>query len=47
MMGRLNHDQAELFYSFHLEDTVPQDHLRGAPPVSLWLGGRRELDHQM
>jgi transposase len=27
MMGRLNHDQPELFYSFRLEDAVPQDHL--------------------
>jgi len=27
MMGRLNHDQAELFYSFRLEEAVPQDHL--------------------
>ena len=26
-MGRLNHDQAELFYSFRLDDAVPQDHL--------------------
>jgi transposase len=26
MMGRLNHDQAQLFYSFHLEEAVPQDH---------------------
>ena len=27
MMGRLKHDQAELFYSFRLDDAVPQDHL--------------------
>src|SRR5262245_34101785 len=27
MMGRLNHDQRQLFYSFCLEDAVPQDHL--------------------
>jgi transposase len=27
MMGRLNHDQAQLFYSFRLEEAVPQDHL--------------------
>jgi transposase len=26
MMGRLNHDQAQLFYSFHLEEAVPHDH---------------------
>ena len=27
MMGRLNHDQGELFYSFCLEKAVPDDHL--------------------
>src|SRR5690349_8041306 len=27
MMGRLNHDQKQLFYSFCLEDAVPRDHL--------------------
>jgi transposase len=27
MMGRLNHDQGQLFYSFSLEETVPDDHL--------------------
>src|SRR5215212_2709057 len=27
MMGRLNHDQGQLFYSFCLEDVVPDDHL--------------------
>ena len=26
-MGRLNHDQRQLFYSFCLEDVVPDDHL--------------------
>src|SRR6516162_4287493 len=26
MMGRLNHDQEQLFYSFHLEEAVPQEH---------------------
>ena len=25
-MGRLNHDQEQLFYSFHLDESVPQDH---------------------
>jgi hypothetical protein len=25
-MGRLNHDQAELFYSFRLVEAVPEDH---------------------
>lgn len=27
MMGRLKRDQGQLFYSFCLEDAVPQDHL--------------------
>src|SRR5207244_12406389 len=27
MMGRLNHDQRQLFYSFSLEEVVPDDHL--------------------
>src|SRR6202048_4137051 len=27
MMGRLNHDQRQLFYSFCLKDAVPDDHL--------------------
>src|SRR5881396_2553101 len=27
MMGRLNHDQGQLFYSFHLDEVVPDDHL--------------------
>src|SRR5215510_177286 len=27
MMGRLNHDQAQLFYSFCLEEVVSDDHL--------------------
>jgi hypothetical protein len=27
MMGRLKHDQGQLFYSFCLEDVVPEDHL--------------------
>jgi transposase len=26
MMGRLNHDQEEFFYSFRLDEAVPQDH---------------------
>ena len=26
MMGRLKHDQGQLFYSFCLEDVVPSDH---------------------
>jgi transposase len=27
MMGRLNRDQKQLFYSFRLHDVVPDDHL--------------------
>ena len=27
MMGRLNHDQRQLFYLFCLKDAVPDDHL--------------------
>ncbi len=27
MMGRLNRDQDQLFYSFNLDDAVPSDHL--------------------
>ena len=27
MMGRLNHDQRQLFYSFCLDEVVPHDHL--------------------
>src|SRR5215813_5802397 len=27
MIGRLNHDQGQLFYSFHLDEVVPDDHL--------------------
>jgi transposase len=27
MMGRLNHDQGQLFYSFRLDEAVPDDHL--------------------
>jgi hypothetical protein len=27
MMGRLNQDQGQLFYSFCLEEAVPDDHL--------------------
>ncbi len=26
MMGRLNHDQGQFFYSFRLEEAVPDDH---------------------
>ena len=27
MMGRLNRDQGQLFYSFCLDEVVPDDHL--------------------
>jgi hypothetical protein len=27
MMGRLKSDQGQLFYEFHLNDAVPEDHL--------------------
>ncbi len=27
MMGRLKQDQEQLFYSFNLEEVVPEDHL--------------------
>jgi hypothetical protein len=27
MMGRLNHEQGQLFYTFCLEEAVPDDHL--------------------
>ena len=26
MMGRLNHDQGQFFYSFRLDEAVPDDH---------------------
>ena len=26
-MGRLNHDQEQFFYSFRLDEAVPDDHL--------------------
>ena len=34
MMGRLNRDQEQLFYSFSLDDAVPDDHpVRGIATV--------------
>ena len=30
MMGRLSHDQGEFFYSFRLDEAVPDDHPVGA-----------------
>ena len=43
MMGRLNHDQGEFFYSFRLDDAVPDDHpVRAiAAVLDLILGTRR------
>jgi hypothetical protein len=29
MMGRLNHDQEQFFYSFRLDEAVPADHRFG------------------
>ena len=41
MMGRHNQDQGQLFYSFNLEDAIPQDHqVRGIAAV------RTHLDRQ-
>jgi hypothetical protein len=35
MMGRLNHDQRQFFYSFCLEEAVPDDHpVRGTGPIT-------------
>ena len=42
MMGRLNEDQGQLFYSFYLEEVVPSDHqVRGIAAVLdlSWLHG--------
>jgi hypothetical protein len=34
MMGRLEHEQAQLFYSFRLDEAVPADHpVRGISGV--------------
>src|ERR1700722_3544720 len=34
MMGRLNHDQGQFFYSFRLDEAVPNDHpIRGIAGV--------------
>ena len=37
MMGRLNHDQEQLFYSFRLDEAVPEDHLARAVAAVLDL----------
>src|SRR6266850_1489786 len=42
MMGRLNHDQGQLFYSFCLDEAVPDDHLVRAIAAVLdlsWVHG--------
>ena len=39
MMGRLNHDQRQLFYSFCLDEVVPDDHLvRAIASVLIYRG---------
>jgi hypothetical protein len=36
MMGRLNHDQEQFFYSFRLDEAVPNDHpVRRSPLFSI------------
>jgi transposase len=54
MMGRLNHDQGQLFYSFCLEEVVPDDHLvrKIAAVLDLsWVqypdNGRPSIDPQL
>src|SRR5580693_1360488 len=42
MMGRLNHDQGQLFYSFCLEEVVPDDHLVREIAAVLDLGWVRD-----
>jgi len=45
MMGRLNRDQGQLFYSFSLEEAVPDDHLVRAIAAVLdlsWVHGELE-----
>jgi hypothetical protein len=47
MMGRLNRDQEQLFYSFRLDDVVPDDHLVRAIAAVLDLSWvHAELVHQ-
>ena len=41
-MGRLNHDQGQLFYSFCLEEVVPDDHLVREIAAVLDLGWVRD-----
>lgn len=39
MMGRLNHDQGQLFYSFRLDEAVPDEHQSATLPVFLIFHG--------
>jgi hypothetical protein len=46
MMGRLNNDQGQLFYSFCLEEVVPDDHLVRSIAAVLdlsWVYGQLRL----
>ena len=39
MMGQLNRDQEQFFYSFRLDEVVPEDHpVRRLPQCSIWAG---------
>jgi hypothetical protein len=39
MMGRLKRGQEQLFYSFCLDEAVPDDHaVAGLPPYSIYRG---------
>src|SRR5215210_9240708 len=43
MMGRLNRDQGQLFYSFRLEEAVPDDHLARGIAAMLDLSWARAV----
>ena len=43
MMGRLSHDQGEFFYSFRLDEAVPDDH----PVRAIAAGGARCKERDM
>jgi hypothetical protein len=46
MMGRSGRDQGQLFYSFNLEEVVPDDHLvRAMPAFLICLGFGRSWRH--
>jgi hypothetical protein len=39
MMGQLNHDQGEFFYSFRVDEAIPDDHpVQRLLPFSTFLG---------